>query len=244
MRHLALWCGLTLSACGAGDGAPTGPVTLDLRSQRPAAHQNQLRMAATRGTQPTSTTARSVAEMIAPLELAPGDVVADIGCGSGFTIPTLREQVGPTGMVYAVEYFPPALAYMERRFDTLGYDNVRVHQDSEDALGLPSDALDHGFMINVLHAFVDEDRAEGISPEGERFLASIHDALRPGGQLLVVDVGPVEDQEGPPPAGHFLSREVTRSALQSAGFELRPVADLSDQGGIRPYRVVAARPGV
>ena len=51
---------------------------------------------------------------IAALGLKPGDVVADIGAGSGYYTVRLAEAVGPTGRVVATDMQPGMLATASR----------------------------------------------------------------------------------------------------------------------------------
>ena len=48
--------------------------------------------------------------MLKALALKPGEVVADIGAGSGYFTFPLARKVGPTGKVYAVDIQPEMLA--------------------------------------------------------------------------------------------------------------------------------------
>jgi ubiquinone/menaquinone biosynthesis C-methylase UbiE len=191
---------------------------------------DQLRMAATRGVVASPAAEASIASHLAPLDIQEGQVVADIGCGSGYTLPWLSRSVGPEGKVYAVEYFSPAFRYLKERVSALGLDNVLVVQDRDDDVGLPPDSLDRSFLINVMHAFA---RSTGVSDEGKRFVASIFRATKPGGRVLVMD-------SEPGIAGSFgaISVEQLRSVYEAAGFETASVLR-----GSGPYRVVFLRPG-
>src|SRR5687768_294774 len=67
------------------------------------------------------------------LGAAPGERVLDVGCGPGFYVAELAEQVGATGSVTGVDASPQTLALARRR--TQGHDNVALHLG--DATALP-----------------------------------------------------------------------------------------------------------
>ena len=56
------------------------------------------------------------------LAAAPGERVLDVGCGPGFYMAELVEQVGPTGSVVGIDASPQTLALVRRR--TQDADNV------------------------------------------------------------------------------------------------------------------------
>jgi ubiquinone/menaquinone biosynthesis C-methylase UbiE len=108
---------------------------------------------------------------------APGDHGADLGCGIGyFTIPLAR-IVGPTGSVTAVDLQAPMLEGVGRRARKAGLEErVRLLR-SEGPLPAFDRHLDFALCFWMLHEV----------PGPEAFLRGIHDALRPGGRLLVVE---------------------------------------------------------
>src|SRR5262249_21721633 len=57
---------------------------------------------------------RPVARIVEALKIAPGQKIADFGSGDGPFIFPLAEQMGETGVVYAVDINPKALQKLER----------------------------------------------------------------------------------------------------------------------------------
>ena len=55
------------------------------------------------------------AEVVKALALREGEVVADIGAGSGYFAVRLARAVGPTGRVYAVDVSPDMIRHLGRR---------------------------------------------------------------------------------------------------------------------------------
>jgi arsenite methyltransferase len=110
------------------------------------------------------------------LAVAPGDRVLDVGCGPGFYLAELAEQVGPTGSVTGVDASPQTLALARRR--TQGRDNVTLHQADATALPVPDTGFDAALSVQVLEYVADPDAA----------LAELYRVLRPGGRLVLWDV--------------------------------------------------------
>ena len=70
------------------------------------------------------------------LGLAPDDVVADIGAGTGYFTFRIAERV-PEGGVYAVDIQPEMLDIMEERAEAEGFDNVDARPGHDHDPNLP-----------------------------------------------------------------------------------------------------------
>jgi ubiquinone/menaquinone biosynthesis C-methylase UbiE len=110
------------------------------------------------------------------LKAGPGDRVLDVGCGPGFYVAELLEQVGPTGSVTGVDASPQTLELARRR--TEGHGNVALHLADATALPVPDVAFDAALSVQVLEYVADVDAA----------LAELRRALRPGGRAVIWDV--------------------------------------------------------
>lgn len=137
--------------------------------------------------------------------------VADIGCGTGLFIEPMARAVGGTGRVYAVDIAPNFVRHVARRAEERGLDQVEVVVCTEDSVGLPEDSIDLAFTSDTYHHFE--------FPRST--LASIHRALRPGGQLVIVDFERIEGVSSEWILGHVRAgREVVIQEVEAAGFEL------------------------
>jgi len=80
-----------------------------------------------------------------------GQVVADLGCGSGYYTLPLAELVGPEGKVYAVDLGKKSIRTLEKRVDKGGYGNIEPHASSaSDLIFIEDRSVDFVFAIGLL----------------------------------------------------------------------------------------------
>lgn len=91
------------------------------------------------------------------LQLRPGDVVLDVGAGTGLSYAPLCEAVGPTGRVLAFEQSPDMFALAQARAQQQGWPQLWHSQcAAEDVqLPVPADAL----LFNYVHDISRSPRA-------------------------------------------------------------------------------------
>jgi SAM-dependent methyltransferase len=97
--------------------------------------------------------------VVEALPLQPGQVVLDVGCGTGLCCGVLREKVGPGGTVIGVEESPEMAAIAREHIAREGWRNVTVVQASaEDArLEAAADAA----LFCAVHDILQSPRALG-----------------------------------------------------------------------------------
>lgn len=108
---------------------------------------------------------------------AAGDRLLDLGCGPGFLTQDLAERVGSRGSVLAVDSSDGFIAYLREQVRENGLDQVQTEVADARRLELPTASLD-GAICRWLLMFVSEP---------ERVIASVSQALRPGGALAVME---------------------------------------------------------
>ena len=151
---------------------------------------------------------RRLAELVAP---RPGSVVADVGAGSGFMVELFSEQVGPQGKVYAVDINPKLLALIAERARGNGRGNIETILASDDDTRLPASSIDLIFICDTYHHF----------EHPEQNLRSLYQALRPGGEMVVVDFRRAENETDSFLREHVRATpEVFIREILAAGFEL------------------------
>jgi ubiquinone/menaquinone biosynthesis C-methylase UbiE len=81
------------------------------------------------------------------LPLRRGDVVLDVGCGTGLCFPYLLERVGPTGAVVGVDAAPEMLGVAAGRASAQGWRNVELIESAIEDAVLPT--VDHALFCAV-----------------------------------------------------------------------------------------------
>ncbi len=111
---------------------------------------------------------------IAALALAPGDTVVDVACGTGLSLPLLREAVGPAGRVIGIEVSPQMMALARAR--CAGWPNVSlVEAPAEEAdPGARFDAA----LFNYTHDVLQSPRA----------LARLFSFAKPGARVAIAGI--------------------------------------------------------
>lgn len=149
-----------------------------------------------------------------------GNIVADLGAGTGAYTEPLARRVGDTGRVYAVEVQKEFLTNIKDLAAKEGFKNVEViWGDIEHSGGtkIKDASVDAVVLSNVL--FQAEDKA-GLLSEARRI-------LKMGGKILLVDwresfnsLGPSRDM--------VVSVDAARDLCLRAGFSIKKEFDAGD----------------
>ena len=91
--------------------------------------------------------------LVESLKLRQGEVVADIGCGSGYISRKISKKIGATGMVYGVEIQQEMLDVLMKRMAMFRIDNVRPILGTITDPKLPASSCDTMIMVDVYHEF-------------------------------------------------------------------------------------------
>lgn len=148
-------------------------------------------------------------EVLAALNLKPGEVIADIGAGSGYFTFRLSHSVGANGKIYAVDVSPDMILHINRRIRDLKATNVvTILADPDDPL-LAEQSINRFFICDVWH------HVENPS----KYLATMKKMLKPGGEIVMIDFHKKELPVGPPPQMK-IAREDLIKQMESNGFRL------------------------
>jgi protein-L-isoaspartate O-methyltransferase len=152
--------------------------------------------------------------IVEALRLDAGMVAADVGAGEGTFTAALARAVFPSGRVFATEVDQGKLDEVKARMTAEGIDNVSTVLGDQLQTGLPAGCCDRILLRLVYHHFAD--------PKAMR--RSLWAALRPGGQIAVVDVPPRKSWPrvagAPDRGGHGIEASELVAEMRDAGFEL------------------------
>lgn len=121
--------------------------------------------------------------------ITPGMTVADIGAGNGYYTVRLAERVGTRGRVLAQDIDDSALKRLGTRVERERLDNVSIKPGDIDDPRLPENSFDRIFLVHMYHEVT----------EPYAFIWRLRPALKPGGQVIVVDVDRPTNRHGMPP---------------------------------------------
>lgn len=147
--------------------------------------------------------------VIQALDLKPGNVVADIGCGSGYFTLKLSSPVGSSGRVIAEDIRWLSLEFLWVR--SIRKRNVRIIHGEPNDPRLPVRGVNAVLISNTYHEFTD----------GQAILAHVSQSLVPSGRLVVVDREPNSHNIGVTESGdHEISAARVEEDLRRAHFEI------------------------
>ena len=115
-------------------------------------------------------------KMLAEVEIKPGSHILDFGCGPGVFTTMIAENIGPSGMIYALDINPLAVSMVERKAQKKNLENVRtIHSNC--ATSLPNNCLDHIICFDVFHCLDNHHEV----------LSELHRVLKPNGIMYFSD---------------------------------------------------------
>jgi len=145
-------------------------------------------------------------EIIARLNLKPGNVVADLGAGSGLFAFPLGKAVGQ-GRVYAVELDEGFLTHMRGKAKAEGVTNVLPVLGKFTDPSFPARDVDVAFFHDVLHHVQDRPA----------YLKSVAGYVKPGGRIVVIDLNPEQSPHREQPE-LVVAKEQATKWMADAGF--------------------------
>lgn len=156
------------------------------------------------------------------LSLNAGDHALDLGAGPGFVSLRLAARVGPTGLVYAVDRAPDAIAYLQALMDREHITNIRC------------------VAADVLQFSLEEEQASRISAalltmmlhhddEPEALIGHLARLLPTHARAVVAEFHPDGPATSGPPREARIAPEQLQAWLQEAGLRTLDYARQSEE---------------
>jgi predicted methyltransferase len=150
-------------------------------------------------------------EIVNVTGVRPGMVVADVGAGTGLFTRLFAPEVGHEGRVIAVDIAREFIENILRISRQQGLLNVEGVVDTATDVSLPAASVDLVFVCDTYHHF----------EYPQRMIESIYEALRPGGELVVIDFRRIPGYSPPWIIQHVRGGKPTVvKEVESAGFRL------------------------
>ncbi len=144
------------------------------------------------------------------LQVKPGMVVCDLGCGNGYHTLPLAVAVGATGKVYGVDAQPEMITMLRQRIEAKGIQNIEPILSLFHDPKLPPNTCDMILLVDVYHEF----------SHPVEMLAGMRAALKPEGLLVLVEYR-AEDDSVPIKPEHKMSKAQIHKEMNANGFELK-----------------------
>jgi SAM-dependent methyltransferase len=169
-------------------------------------------------------------------KVQPGMTVADIGAGEGYYTVRLARRVGPDGRVLAEDIVGEVIEALGRRVTRENWANVSVKLGTPENPKLPEASFDRVFMVHMYHEIA----------EPYAFLWNLYPALKPKGEVIVLESNRPTENHGTPP-------ELLRCEFAAVGFVEVDSAQRTSSGGylarfvqgaskpVDPAQIVACR---
>lgn len=143
------------------------------------------------------------------LKLKSGVNVCDLGCGNGYHTIPIAKAVGPEGKVFGVDIQPEMLDLLKVRALAAEANNIVYVPGSQTETKLPDASCDLILMVDVYHELA----------HPEPMLQSMKKALKPGGQIVLVEFR-AEDLSVPIKPEHKMSKEQIIKEMTANGYTL------------------------
>jgi ubiquinone/menaquinone biosynthesis C-methylase UbiE len=159
-------------------------------------------------------------------QVGPGDSVLEVGCGTGSLTLAAKRQTGPSGSVCGIDVLPGMIEQSRRKAAEAGAE-IDFRLGSINAIPHADDHFDV-----VLCSFMIFHTSELVRRQG---IAEIRRVLKPGGRLMVIDLG-----LPPKPLPRKIASLLFRWVKDDVG-DLRPLLHASGFADVQvvpaPFRV-------
>jgi SAM-dependent methyltransferase len=156
--------------------------------------------------------------LVEALKFREGEVVADIGCGSGFIARKLAKKITPGGFVYGVDIQPEMLDLLAKRMAMFRIDNVKPVLGTTTDPKVPPASCDTMIMVDVYHEF----------DQPYEMIRGMIAGLKSGGRIVFVEYRK-EDPKVPIKEVHKMAEAQVRTEMG-----VHPEMDYAETIGVLP----------
>lgn len=140
--------------------------------------------------------------LVDALKFRAGEVVADIGCGSGYIARKLAKKITPGGIVHGVDIQPEMLELLTKRMAMFRIDNVKPVLGTTTDPKVPPASCDTMIMVDVYHEF----------DQPYEMIRGMIAGLKPGGRIVFVEYRK-EDPKVPIKEVHKMAEAQVRTEM-------------------------------
>lgn len=149
-------------------------------------------------------------DVLKACQLKPGQIVADVGAGTGLYTRLFAQAVGEKGQVYAVDIAQKFLDHIQQSADKLSIKNIKLVLGTDISPKLPINSCDVVFICDTYHHFEFPFRV----------MNEIHRSLKPGGRVIVIDFIRIPGKSREWILNHVRAgQELVEKEIQEAGFK-------------------------
>ncbi len=145
------------------------------------------------------------------------DIVADIGCGTGYFTFPLSEAVGSKGLVYALDIETEMLKDIDRKMKEYATKNVFPVASKEYEFKLEDSSIGVALLCTVIHEV----------KMREKFLKEVNRILFQNGKIIIIEWIKKESDYGPP-TDHRLDKDKIKRNLTRTGFQDIEIMDFNE----------------
>lgn len=146
--------------------------------------------------------------VIDAFEIQPGQIIADLGAGSGYYSFRIAPLLGDKGQMLAIDVEPRMLQIISERARRTGVNNLTTVLSTPSDPNLPANSVDLLFMVDVYHEL--EFPLE--------MMTRVREAMKPGGRVALIEYRE-EDPKVMIKAVHKMSERQVIRELTAAGFK-------------------------
>jgi ubiquinone/menaquinone biosynthesis C-methylase UbiE len=166
--------------------------------------------------------------MIKLARLQPGEAVLDVGCGPGELTLRAARKVGPEGRAAGIDASPEMISQARKNAKKKGRD-VDFRPAAIEELPYADGEFDVVLSSFMIHHLPGDLKGRG--------LAEVHRVLKPGGRLIVADMGPAHGVHGffMKLIGHRIPEDYgkqLRELISAAGFEDAELVDTKEKSAL------------